>query len=257
MKYIITVIIILFTFLTPSEASDLKEAKDIYKQAVEEYKEGNFRQAYELFNDIIDRGYSSFSLYYNTGNAAFKTGDIPSAILNYEKSLLLKPFDEDARYNLEIAKTYTVDKLEVIPEIFFVEWFRTLSLTLRSNHWAAGALFFFTVSVVLLAVFLFSARYRVKKISFAGALTLFILFLFTLGLGLTNRSLTANNNEAIIFEPVVTGSSSPGTGGNELFVIHEGTKVEILDKLGDWYEISLSDGTIGWIPAGNAKKIIP
>lgn len=257
MKYIVTAIIILLTALSPCKASDVKEAREVYTRAMEEYKEGNFREAYELFNNLIDKGYSSFSLYYNTGNAAFKTGEIPSAILNYEKSLLLKPFNKDARYNLEIAKTYTVDKLEVIPEIFFIDWLKILSLTMRANYWAVGALLFFTVSVVLLAVFLFSDRYRIKKLSFAGAIALFILFLVSLGLGLTNRSLTANNNEAIIFEPVVTGSSSPGTGGNELFVIHEGTKVEILDKLGDWYEISLSDGTIGWIPADNAKKIIP
>lgn len=257
MKHVIFMITGLLIFIIGLEAIDVKEEKLVYERALTEYQNNNFEESFELFQKLIASGYSSFQLYYNTGNAAFKTGDIAEAILNYEKALLIKPFNEDARYNLEIAKTYTLDKLEVIPEVFFIRWFKLFSLLLHTNTWSIISLACFTLSLILLAVFLFSARYKLKKQTFLVAVVLFVISLLSFALSLTNKSLTLNNKEAIVFEPVVTGTSSPGTGGNELFVIHEGTKVEVEDRLGEWYEIRLSDGTVGWIPMNFVRKIIP
>jgi len=247
----------LLIFLLSLTAQETKERNLLYEKALKEYQDNNFPEALEIFERLIASGFSSYKLYYNAGNAAFKAGDIPSAILNYEKALLLKPLDEDVRYNLVIAGTYTIDRLEVIPEIFFVRWFKIFSLLLHINVWASISLLCFALSLIMLTVFLFSARYKLKKMSFTTAIILFFISLLSFTLALTNKSLTLNNNEAIVFEPVVTGTSSPGTGGNELFVIHEGTKVEIQDKLGEWYEIKLSDGSVGWVPANFVKKIIP
>jgi len=256
MRYIYTIILLLF-FFNPLRADDKGQERAIYEEAVEEYRDNNFTGSLDLFEKLIQAGYSSFNLYYNTGNAAFKTGDIPAAILNYEKALLLKPFSEDARHNLEIARTYTVDKLEDIPEIFFIRWFRLFSLLMSTNSWALLSIISFGLALALATVFLFSAIYRMKKYTFTVSVVLMVVSILTFVLSLTNRSLTRNNDEAIVFEPQVTGTSSPGTGGRELFVIHEGTKVEIGEKLGDWYEIKLSDGTVGWIPTDFVKKIIP
>ncbi|MEA1887602.1 MAG: tetratricopeptide repeat protein [Bacteroidota bacterium] len=257
MKHVICMIAGLLMFLLVVEADDTRGEKLLYDRALTEYQNNNFEESLELFQKLIASGYSSYKLYYNTGNAAFKTGDIPEAILNYEKALLIKPFNEDARYNLEIAKTYTVDKLEAIPEVFFIRWFKLFSLLLHTNTWSIISMACFAFSLILLAVFLFSARYKLKKQTFLLAVVLFVISLLSFALALTNKSLILNNNEAIVFEPVVTGTSSPGTGGNELFVIHEGTKVEVEDKLGEWYEIRLSDGTVGWIPMDFVRKIIP
>ncbi|MBN1388170.1 MAG: SH3 domain-containing protein [Bacteroidales bacterium] len=257
MKHVICIIGGLLMFLMTIQADDTKEERLLYDQALTEYQNNNFEESLELFERLIANGYSSYKLYYNAGNAAFKTGNIPASILNYEKALLLKPFNEDAKYNLEIAKTYTVDKLEVIPEIFFIRWFKLVSLLLHTNTWSLISIACFALSLLLLAVFLFSARYKLKKATFILAVTVFAISLLSLSLAFTNKSLTLNNKEAIVFEPVLTGTSSPGTGGNELFVIHEGTKVEVEDKLGEWYEIKLSDGTVGWVPMNFVKKIIP
>ncbi|MDT8401712.1 MAG: SH3 domain-containing protein [Bacteroidales bacterium] len=257
MKRIILMIGALFISLLSLRAQETKELNLLYEKALTEYQENNFPEALEIFDRLIASGFSSYKLYYNAGNAAFKSGDIPLAILNYEKALLLKPLDKDLRYNLEIARTYTIDRIEVIPEVFFARWFKILSLLLRTNTWASISLLCFAVSLILLTLFLFSARYKLKKMSFIGAVIIFFISLLSISLALTNRSLTAKNNEAIVFEPVVTGTSSPGSGGNELFVIHEGTKVEIKDKLGEWYEIKLSDGSVGWVPVNYVKKIIP
>ncbi|MBS0010611.1 MAG: SH3 domain-containing protein [Bacteroidales bacterium] len=257
MKYLIYIVAFLFLPLTSLQADVDNEERILYERAINEYQNNNFEEAHELFEKLIAGGYSSYKLYYNAGNAAFKTGKIASAVLNYEKALRLKPFREDARYNLEIARSYTLDKLEVIPEVFFARWFKIFSLLLHTNTWAFISLGCFALSLVLLSVFLFSASYRLKKITFYGAVLVFTFSLLSFALALTNKSLTVNNREAIVFDPVLTGSSSPGTGGSELFVIHEGTKVEIEDRLGEWYEIRLSDGTVGWVPVNSIKKIIP
>ncbi len=257
MKHLICMLGGLLMLITALIADDTKEEIILYDQALTEYQNNNFEESFVLFERLIASGYSSYKLYYNAGNAAFKTGNIPAAILNYEKALLLKPFNEDAKYNLEIAKTYTVDKLETIPEVFFIRWFKIVSLLLHTNTWSSLSIACFALTLILMAVFLFSAKYKLKKAAFILAVILFVISLVSISLALTNKSLTLNNNFAIVFEPVVTGTSSPGTGGNELFVIHEGTKVEVIDKLGEWFEIKLSDGTVGWIPVNFVKKIIP
>ena len=257
MKHFICMLGGLLVLVLTLQADDTKEERILYKQALTEYQNNNFEESFELFEKLIASGYSSYKLYYNAGNAAFKTGNIPAAILNFEKALLLKPFNEDAKYNLEIAKTFTVDKIETIPEVFFIRWFKMISLLVHTNTWSSLSIVCFALTLILLAVFLFSARYKLKKSSFILAVTLFVISLVSISLALTNKSLTLNNNDAIVFEPVVTGTSSPGSGGNELFIIHEGTKVEVKDRLGEWFEIKLSDGTVGWIPVNYVKKIIP
>ncbi|MDZ7738481.1 MAG: SH3 domain-containing protein [Bacteroidales bacterium] len=255
MKHVICMISALIILSMTMHAENTGEKEVIYEEAIAKYRNDNFEESLKLFDKLITAGYSSFELYYNAGNAAFKMGDIPTAILNYEKALLFKPFNDDVLHNLQIARTYTIDKLEAIPEIFIVRWFRKFSLLLNTNDWALISLLSFTVSLVLLAVFLFSARYKTKRYTFTGAVIIFIVSILTFVLSLTNKSLTINNKEAIVFEPQVTGRSSPGTGGRELFVIHEGAKVKVEDQLGEWYEIRLSDGTVGWIPMNFIKKI--
>ncbi|MFP4488944.1 MAG: tetratricopeptide repeat protein [Bacteroidales bacterium] len=256
MKHVICMISILMIFSLAVQA-EKGEEESIYEEALAEYREDNFGESMALFEKLIAAGCSSFELYYNAGNAAFKTGDIPTAILNYEKALLFKPFNDDALHNLEMARSYTADKLEAIPEIFFVSWFKKVSLLLNTNQWALISLLSFTLFLVLLAVFLFSARYKTKKYSFSAAMIIFIISLLSFMLALTNKSLTWNNKESIVMEPQVTGRSSPGTGGRELFVIHEGTKVKVEDQLGEWYEVKLPDGTVGWIPMDFIEKITP
>jgi len=194
-------------------------------------------------------------LYYNLGNANFKTGSIPGAILYYEKALLLKPFNEDIRYNLGIARTYITDEFETVPEIFFVKWIKGISLLLNSNNWAITSLVLFILSLVLILLYLFSSIVRTKKISFLIGLAFLFLSAFSIFLSYTNHVITHKRPFAIVFTPVITGKSSPDDGGLDLFVIHDGTKVKIEDQIGEWIEVRLSDGNIGWIKLSDTRKV--
>lgn len=228
---------------------------DIYADGIKYYSEGSYDQALTIWTGLVDSGYISPDLYYNIGNAAFKTGKIPVSVLYYEKALLQRPFDEDIRYNLEIARSFVVDKFETIPELFISRWFRMVSLLFSSNGWAVISLVAFSVTLAIILIYLFSLSVTVKKLSFLLAAITLLISLSSMAFSFQNRSVTVKNRDAIIFSPAVTGKSSPDLSGKDLFVLHEGTKVKVEDEVAGWYEIRLSDGNVGWIPASDAEKI--
>jgi tetratricopeptide (TPR) repeat protein len=226
-----------------------------FREGSRYYTEGNFEKALENWLDIYNTGYRSPELEYNIGNSYFKLNDIPGAILFYERAYKRKPSDEDINYNLQIARTLVVDRFNEIPELFFVRWFNFLSLALPANSWAKASLAAFILSLLFLSVYLYSVKYRIKVAGFWLAVVLFVFSGTSLSFTLRNKTLVYDSKEAVVFSPQVSGKSSPDNSGTDLFVIHEGTRVKIEDKVGEWYGIRLSDGNKGWIPSGSVKII--
>ena len=216
---------------------------------------GDYQGALNEWLSIYKTGYSSPELCYNIGNAYFKIDNIPGAILFYERALLLDPTDEDINYNLQIARTRVVDRLEDIPELFFVRWFNVVSLIFSSNTWAIISIVSFMVCLILLSIYFFSTFYKLKVTSFWVAVALLFVSLTSLSSSIKSKNLIIHNESAIIFSSQVRGKSSPDNSGNDLFVLHEGTKVEVTDKVGEWLEIRLSDGNKGWVPASSLEII--
>ena len=209
----------------------------------------------QVWTDIYNTGYRSANLNYNIGNAYFKLNNIPDAILFYERAYLLNPADENINYNLQIARTLIVDRFQEIPEIFFVRWYNFVSLLLSSNTWAIISLAH--LFCVLFCVSCISIHRDTAIRLLDSGLQYFSLFcqLLHLRSALRNKSLVYDSHKAIISSPLVSGKSSPDNSGTDLFVLHEGTKVTIEDKVGEWFEIRLSDGNKGWIPV-NSLNII-
>jgi tetratricopeptide (TPR) repeat protein len=250
------VLIILIILIPTSALLRAKENPDsLFNAGSELYNKGDHAGALRLWHEIADEGLYSPALYYNMGNAAFKSGKTALSILWYEKALLMKPFDEDIRYNLEIARSYVTDRFDTIPELFVLRWFRMMSLVLDSNGWAVLTVLLFALCLVLLLLWLFSGKPGVKRMTLAAALFSITLTLFSLALYHGNRAITIKKRSAVILSPAETGMSSPGTGGKELFVIHEGTKVKIEEEAGEWIRIRLPDGNVGWITSGSIGKI--
>jgi tetratricopeptide (TPR) repeat protein len=201
----------------------------------------------QVWTEIYNTGYRSANLDYNIGNAYFKLNNIPSAILFYERAYLLKPADENINYNLQIARTLIVDRFQEIPELFFIKWYNFVSLFLSTNSWAKISISSFVLFLLLLSLYIYSPRYRYKVIGFWFAIFFIILSLTSLAFTMRNKSLVYDSHKAIITSPVVSGKSSPDKSGNDLFVLHEGTKVTVEDEVGEWTEIRLSDGNKGWV----------
>lgn len=236
-------------------SSSLPKVSENFSKGVNEYSAGNFKSSLDYWLEIYNSGLRSASLDYNIGNAYFKLSDIPNAILFYERAYLLDPSDDNISYNLEIARSLTVDKFQAIPVLFYTKGYDYISLFLSVNTWAAISIVSFVLCLLFLSLYIYSSVYRAKVSGFWLALVFFIFSLTSLSFSLHNKKLLYDSRKAIITTPVVSGKSSPDTSGTDLFVIHEGTKVSIGEKLGDWYEITLSDGNKGWVPV-NSLSII-
>ena len=251
-SFTIQVILLLLVSFN-AEAQDQADIR--FKRGTEFFTEGNYEQALEEWTSLYTAGYRSAMLDYNIGNAYFKLGNIPGSILFYERARLRKPGDEDIGYNLRIARAMTTDRLEEIPELFFVRWYDFLSLVFSSDSWAATSLVSFIICLVFLSVYFYSSKYNVKVAGFWLAILALLLSLASFSFSARNKKMIFESNKAIIFGPIVNGKSSPDNSGTDLFVIHEGLKVSIEDEVGDWKEIRLPDGNKGWVPA-NSLEII-
>lgn len=226
-----------------------------FKKGIISYSSGNYEEAMKLWTDIYKTGFRSAELAYNIGNTKFKLNDIPGALLFYERAHLLSPADEDINYNLQITRSMVTDKFEEIPELFFVRWYNFLSLVLSSNLWATISLASFILFLLLFSLYIYSSKYRQKVLGFWFAISFIFISILSISLSTRNKYLIFDSHKAVIFSSVVSGKSSPDQSGTDLFVLHEGTKVSVEDEVGEWFEVRLSDGNKGWVPA-NSLEII-
>lgn len=218
-----------------------------FDEANASYNEGNYEQALAQYNQIVDAGMESAALYYNMGNTYYKMKDYPHAILYYEKSLKLDPGNEDVRTNLEIANKAVVDKIEPLPQSFIARWWNGLKSLLSVDGWAWVSVVAFVLTLVSLFAFLMSRRMGVRKLGFFLGLLFVVAFALSLFFAIHNYRDARHQDEAIVMTPTVMVKSSPSVSSVDLFVLHEGTKVKILDSNEEWNKIKIANGSVGWI----------
>ncbi|MFP4025582.1 MAG: tetratricopeptide repeat protein [Thiohalospira sp.] len=253
MKKISTVII--FILITIVSVYAENEHNILLDSANQSYTNGNYAQAINQYEKILEQGYESAALYYNLGNAYYKQNIIEKAILNYERALLLKPNDEDIKYNLEMANRLTVDRIEKLPDFFLSVWFKNIVNWFSSDLWAIISISSFLLTLVFISIYLYTRKYGLKKLSFWLGFVLILISIFSLTISYKQKQKILVKDTAIIMSPSITVKSSPDKSGTDLFVIHEGTKVWIQDHVGEWKEIKLSDGSEGWLKAENIEEI--
>lgn len=247
--------ILLLVFALLFSATSLVAQESTIKEAEAAYVAEDYSKAIELYEGILKTYGTSAEIHYNLGNAYFKAGEIAPSILNYERALLLDPADGDMRFNLNVAKQKTVDRIEPLGQFFLVKWFEGVQNIFSVNSWGAIGIVCFIVLIACLFLFFFSKWIRLKKIGFyVGVLMLLVVILANVFASKQKHSLL-NRNSAIVFSSTVTVKSSPDVSGTDLFVIHEGTKVFVRSTLGEWSEIELEDGHVGWMPSKDIEKI--
>ncbi len=218
------------------------------ERANEAYTNEAYTEAIAEYEAVAAEQGTSATLYYNLGNAYFKNRAYAAAILNYERALLLEPNNEDAAFNLSIAQAHTVDKIEPLGDFFLTLWLEKMIAMFPSNTWACVAIASFLLFVAAVLLYFFGRSVRLKKLGFFGAILLLIVSGCANRFAYLQKHDQVERNTAIIFAPTITVRSSPSESGTELFVLHEGTKVTVLEKLGEWSEIVVIDGNRGWIP---------
>ncbi len=219
------------------------------------YNAGNYDSAINVYQKIANKGLESAKLYYNLGNAYFKNGDVPSAILYYERAKKLAPNNEDIEFNINIANSMIVDKIERVPRLFYQRWWNYFYNMFNANAWAIIAIVSWFILVFFIGVFILSKSRGARKIAFYFGLLFLLISVAVFGLAAQKYVNTREHNEAIVFTPTITVKSSPTMNAVDLFVIHEGTKVRVLDEVNDWVKIRIPNGSIGWLPAHSVKRI--
>ena len=220
-----------------------------------EYKKGNYQQAVKDYEELLKGGVSA-ELYYNLGNAYYKQDNITQAVLAYERALLLSPGDEDIRFNLQVARSKTIDKITPVSEMFFVTWYKALVNVMSVDAWAYVAIFSLVVLIILLLTYLIAERIFLRKIGFYGGIFFLLLFVFANVFAWQQREQLRNRRGAIVMVPSVAVKRTPAPTAQDNFMLHEGTRVEIIDKsVKNWYQVHLADGREGWIAASNVEQI--
>ncbi len=242
------IFVFLLTFIIAATYAQEKiSASDKLKFAEKLYNSEQYDSAIVAYNGIITRGLEAPELYYNLANCYYKSGHLALAIVNYERAKLLAPEDADIKFNLELARNRTVDKIETLPTFFLREWTRNLSNSVSSNTWAVASIILFVLFLFFTSVFLFYKNIRVRKLTLLLSILLLFACCSSVLFAYQQKQKIVIHDMAIIISSSVTVKSSPDESGTDIFPLHEGTKVNLTDSLGNWREIKLSDGKVGWI----------
>lgn len=236
-------------------AAAAQTAMDEFERGNAFYRDGKFDQAAMEYETILRQGMASAAIYFNLGNSYYRLGKTAPAILAYERALRLRPNDPDIKHNLDLVNLKTLDRIEPLPELFFVEWLRTVSsyVPLHTTIWlfALGWLILFT-SLAALYILTSPTILRLFRNFTIAALA----SLIPIGVLLATQIADARiRNDAIVTTSVATAKTSPDSQSLDAFVIHEGLKVKLSDSVGDWVKIVLADGKIGWIRTQDCERV--
>ena len=220
-----------------------------------EYQKGNYQQAIRDYEEILKNGESA-EIYFNLGNAYYRTDNITKAVLNYERARLLSPGDDDINFNLQFARSKTIDKITPQSEMFFVTWYKSLVNFTSVDNWAKTGILCIVMALLLVLLYLFGPQLMLRKIGFFGGLAFFVIFLLSNLFAFQQKQALDNRTGAIIMAPSVNIKKTPAKNSTDQFVLHEGTRVDIIDKgMTDWRCIRVGDGREGWIETKAIEEI--
>ena len=220
-----------------------------------EYQKGNYQQAIRDYEEILKNGESA-EIYFNLGNAYYRTDNITKAVLNYERARMLSPGDDDINFNLQFARSKTIDKITPQSEMFFVTWYKSLVNFTSVDNWAKTGILCIVMALLLVLLYLFGPQLMLRKIGFFGGLAFFVIFLLSNLFAFQQKQALDNRTGAIIISPSVNIKKTPAKNSADQFVLHEGTRVDIIDKgMTDWRCIRVGDGREGWIETKAIEEI--
>ena len=239
--------LLLIVTLMASNAS-FAQVDALKLEADQAFIDERYSDAIKAYEDILTQEYVSAEVHYNLGNAYFKAGQIAPSILHYERALKLAPSDEDILFNLKLANLSVKDRVEEIPQLFFVHWWNAILKAFSVDGWAWSTVIAFIIALAGFLLFRFSSDEGMRRLTFYTA----VLALFWAGFSLYAAQLAfnhaVNDDRAVVFAATINAKSAPDQKGKDLFVIHEGLVVTVSDELNGWVRIKLSNGNVGWIP---------
>lgn len=241
MKHLIYIVAFLLNFFAFAQNTSL------FKQANALYNEGDFDQAIIKYETILENEEHSAELYFNLANAHYKLNHIAPSIYYYEKALQLSPNDKEIKNNAAFARNMTIDAIGSVPDVGFSNYIKNLTNKLSFDAWAKASVSFICLFVILFLLYYFAFSTARKRLSFVSSMVCIVLTCITLVFAFHKYNLDKKDQPAIVFAQESQVKSEPNLRSTEAFLLHEGTKVQILDTVNNWKKIKLSDGKTGWI----------
>jgi len=249
MKQLFSILIFLGSFLINAQNEAL------FNQATDAYNDGDYQKAIENYQEILDKGQHSAELYFNLGNAFYKLNQIAPSIYNYEKALLLAPNDPEIKNNLSYAQNMTLDAIETLPETGLTKIYERITDLLSFDQLSYVAIVFMILFVLLYIAFYYLRYASNKRIAFIGSFGCLILSIVSAILAFVQYNDFKADQPAIVFANEAQVKAEPNNRSEAVFLLHEGTKVNVLETLNEWKEIKLVDGKTGWIESESIKPL--
>jgi len=231
------------------------DSGELFLQGNRLYQQNDFAGARAKYEEVAKEGKASSALLFNIGNCYFKEGRLGPSILNYERAARLSPDDEDIQFNLRLASMKTVDKIETVPPVIYRRWILSLTGTLSLGQWSVLCLSLAWAAFAAWGLYLYARTVAGKKAAFIAALALSIFAGIAAAFAGESHRQVDQRQFAIVLSPSSYVKSSPDEKGNDQFILHEGSKAEVLDVLGDWNKIRIANGSVGWIQSRDIEVI--
>jgi tetratricopeptide (TPR) repeat protein len=229
------------------------QSNALFEKANAAYNNGNYPEAVSRYNEVLKNGEESAELYFNLANAHYKLNHIGESIYNYEKALLLDPGDKSIKNNLGFAQNMVIDDIKEVPKSGLSNFINNMISVFSFNGWAWIAIVGIAVFATLFLLYYFSIASKLKRVFFTVSITALIITFISLIFAFHLKNVTQNNTYAIVFSEEVPVRNEPNLRGNELFLLHEGTKVQILNTFQDWVQLELVNGSKGWMDKSSIK----
>ncbi len=230
-------------------------AQTAFEQGNQQYQKENYQGAINRFESILNTGKESAEVYFNLANAYYKLHQVAPAIYNYEKALLLRPNDEEIKTNLDFARKMTVDDIKVIAKVGFQKLISDFTSTYYYDTWAWIAVAFAFLFLAFFAGYYFLQRTILKRFFFIGMFLWLVGICMSTASGFHEKTRMESEKPAIVFAEITPLKNEPKKGSQDVAVLHEGTKVYILESIANWKKVALTDETTGWIEDSAIKEI--
>ena len=245
-------IILLIIF---ASATLLAQPETFMQEGNHYYQEQQYDKAIQSYEKVLNEGYESAELYYNLGNAYYRKGNLGYAILNYERALRLSPGDEDIRHNLALVNSRTIDRINTLPDFFLFQWWESFLALLTFSGWVYLSYVFYILLLLLLIFYFFTHRPDYQRLAFFSGIAVLFLLVISISISVIKYNREFNIKNGVVVQQSATAKLSPDPDSKDAFVIHEGLKVRVEDKVDNYYRIRLKDGKLGWLPQNDLRMI--
>lgn len=251
----VKLLVFLFLLQCLSLSMNANDGKLTFDNANDAYAKKDFNKAILLYENILKDNLESAELYYNLGNAYYQKNDFAKAILNYERAKKIAPTDVDILNNLKLANQKIEDKIEATPDFFLRQWKSIFLKLMNEKEWSITCILLLSFTCIFFVGYFISKNILIKQIGFYSGALLLVLSIATFFIAKHAYENSKNRTEAIILSSSVTITSSPSENSKKLFILHAGSKVSIQKEENSWFEITISNGNVGWIKQDEIEKI--